>query len=193
MNQQKLTVTRRQGMRLACRGVTAIELIITVSILALTLALGVPGYNTMLHKNRISATSNQLHTTLQVARIEAVKRRRAVRVCPSADSSSCRDDGDWSDGWLIYEDQNSNNAPEAAEIIRLVGDIESGVAIEVSAAIEDYLQFQPTGIAVGSGGLNGEFRICHAESNSYSQVLGVSAAGQVNLKQRTQTDCSAAG
>ena len=48
-------------------------------------------------------------------------------------------------------------------------------------------------IAVGSGGLNGEFRICHAESNSYSQVLGVSAAGQVNLKQRTQTDCSAAG
>ena len=174
------------------RGITLVESLITLAIAAVTLSLAAPGYSSLLHKNDMRAASGLLHTTLNVARIESVKRRRAIRVCPSADSASCRNDGDWSDGWLVFEDLNANGAPDAAEIIQLVDSLEHGVAIEVSTSIDQYLQFEPTGIAGGNAGLAGEFRICHEDSNAYSLVLGVSAAGQVSFKQSIQVDCSEA-
>lgn len=173
----------------AARGITVVELLMTLSISAILLAVGIPTYSGVMQKNRIGTTSNLLYTSLNAARGEAVKRRGGVRVCPSANGSSCRGDGDWSEGWLLFEDQNSNNAPDSTEIIRVVDGLESGIAIEVSTPISGYLQFQPTGIMTGSGGNAGEFRICHAESSVHSHVLSVSPAGQVRLAQRTQPDC----
>ena len=183
--------TSRRGWKYSGRerGVTVVELLMTVSIAAILLTVGVPTYSNVLHKNRIGTTSSLLHTSLNVARGEAVKRRRGIMVCPSSDGSSCREDGDWSDGWLTYEDLNSNSSPETTEIIRVVDALDSSVAIAVSEPISGYLQFQPTGIMVGSGGNNGEFRICHGDSTVYSHVLSVSPAGQVRLRQRTQSDC----
>ena len=181
------------GQSYGSRGVTVMELLITISIIAITLSLAIPGYSSLLHKNDIRAASDLLQTTLNVARIEAVKRRQAIRVCPSADSATCRDDGDWSGGWLVFEDVNTNGEPDAPELVQMIDSLEHGVAIEVSANIGEYLQFEPTGIASGNAGFGGEFRICHENSNAYSRLLGVSAAGQVRLKQRLRTDCSAEG
>ena len=173
------------------RGITVIELLITISIIAITLSLAIPGYSSLTHKNDIRAASEVLHTTLNVARIEAVKRRQPIRICPTADGATCRDDGDWSGGWLVFDDANTNGQPDGLELIQVVDSLEHGVAIQVSASINEYLQFEPTGIANGNAGFGGEFRICHENSNAYSQLMGVSAAGQVSLEQRVQTDCSA--
>jgi type IV fimbrial biogenesis protein FimT len=153
------------------------------------LTVGIPMYSSVLQKNRIGTTSSLLYTTLNVARGEALKRRSDVRVCPSSDGASCRGDGDWSDGWLTFDDVNSNDSPETAEIIRVVDALESGVTIVVTEPISGYLQFRPTGVMVGNAGNSGEFRICHVDSSVFSHVLNISTLGQVSLEQRTQSDC----
>lgn len=196
MKYQEISMKLETGQKVGRKsslGFTVMELMIALSIGAILLTIGIPEYSAILHKNRIGAASSSLYTSLSVARGEAVKRRNGIWVCPSADSSSCRDDGDWSDGWLIYEDLNANNEPETSEIIRVVDEVDGDVKIEVSSSITQYLLFQPTGIAIGNNGNNGEFRICHDESNAFSRVLSVSAAGQSMLRQRTLTDCSEAG
>lgn len=179
--------------RKAIRGLTMVELLIGLTIGSILLVVAVPTYSTSVQKNRIGTTSGLLYTSLNLARSEAVKRRNQVRLCPSVDSVSCRNDGDWSNGWILYDDMNSNDAPDPDEIIRVVDSLENGIALEVSASIAGFLQFQPTGVTVGNGGNNGEFRICHQDSTVYSHVLSVSAAGQVRLQQRTSSDCSEAG
>lgn len=181
----------RRGRRYTGKvsGVTVVELIMTVSITAILLVVGTPMFSGMLQKNRIGTTSSLLYTSLNVARGEAVKRRNGVKVCPSSDGSSCRNDGDWSGGWLTFEDMNSNNTPQSGEIIRVVNELDGNIAMIVSAPISGYLQFQPTGIMVGNGGNSGEFRICHGNSIVYSHVLSVSPTGRVRVIKRTQSDC----
>lgn len=172
-------------------GFSVVELMIALAVCAILLVATGPAFSAVVHKNRISAASNQLYMSLYAARGEALKRRSAVRICPSANSTSCRNDGDWSDGWLIFEDANTNNAPDAAEIIQLVDGFDGDINMQVSTALSEYVQFQPTGVAVGNGGNSGEFRLCHADSNASSRAVSISVSGRVNSVKRARTDCDA--
>jgi type IV fimbrial biogenesis protein FimT len=177
----------------AHRGVTAVDLMITVAVAAILLVGGVPTFSATVHKNRIESAASQLYASLSLARGEAVKRRRGVRICPSADAAACRADGDWSDGWLVFADANGNNTPEAAEVIRVVDGLEAGIAIEVSSAFAGYLQFQPTGAAAGNAGSSGDFRVCHADSQVAAQALWVSPAGRVEQHRGESPSCGEEG
>lgn len=177
------TSGRASARRAACRGVTVVELMVVISILAVLLTVGIPGYSNLMHKNRISETSGLLHVSLHMARGEAIKRRRPVQVCPTADGASCRDDGDWSEGWVVFADSNGNNTPDAGEVVRLVDMLGKGIEITASPTVEDFLRFEPTGFVWGSGGAAGNFLICHAEHHVHSNTLHVMPAGQVRLQQ----------
>lgn len=62
-------------------GFTAIELFITVLIIGVVSAFAVPSMNNIIKNQTISSTSNEIISTLQVARTEAIKRSTTVRVC----------------------------------------------------------------------------------------------------------------
>lgn len=59
-------------------GVSLVELIIGIAILALLMALGIPEYSTFLNNSRVRATAETLVGGLNMARAEAVKRNRRV-------------------------------------------------------------------------------------------------------------------
>ena len=96
------------------------DMMIGLAAAAFVLCTGVPTYSYMAQKHDIKSVSSQLYLSLNDARNEALRRRSPIRVCPSAHGGSCRDDGDWSDGWLIFEDVNENNKPGSAEIIEFI-------------------------------------------------------------------------
>lgn len=70
------------------RGFTLLELLTTVSIIAITLALGVPAYSQVVAANRLATGANGLIAALAYARSEAVKQGAVVLVCKSADWKS---------------------------------------------------------------------------------------------------------
>jgi type IV fimbrial biogenesis protein FimT len=190
-NENMKTIKTKANTRKQDLGLSVVELMIALSVASIMVTTAVPSYSAVVHKHRISAATTQLYVSLDTARSTALKRRSAVRVCPSADGSSCRNDGDWSDGWLIFEDVNANNTPDTAEIIQLVDGFDGEINIQAATTVSDFVQFQPTGAAIGSGGNSGEFRLCHSNSNAYSRVINVSASGRVTAVNRTQTDCNA--
>ncbi len=168
------------------RGFTLVELMITLALGTIMLVIAVPSFSTLLERNRIGSAADHLYASLAVARGEAVKRRSTVRVCPSADSETCRDDGVWSDGWIVF--------PEGAigDIIKAVPStsLAEGVDIECDVAVENGVEFQATGSTWDSA-TNGAFWICHSNSDAPSKEISTSPSGRIEYTTRAQTDCAA--
>lgn len=84
------------------RAFTLIELMVTISVLAVVIALAAPSFSSMLQESRLSALSTEVQSALQLARSEAVKRRENITVCRSnAAQTACANGTDWATGWLI--------------------------------------------------------------------------------------------
>lgn len=90
------------------RGVTLLELAATMAIACLLLGLGLPSYLQMTQQWRADATRNLLLSHFASARLTAISHRRITAVCPSnGPDSGCRQDGDWSHGWLMFFDPDT--------------------------------------------------------------------------------------
>jgi len=89
-------------------GVTLIELLVTLSIVAIIVAVGAPAMRDFFAMNQMSAAVNDLVTSLHVARSEAIKRETTATVCPSTNwdtpNPTCTPLGSLADGWIVVID-----------------------------------------------------------------------------------------
>ena len=88
-------------------GFTLIELIVTVAIAAIVLAIAVPSFQETITSNRLTTFSNTFVASLNLARSEAIKQNRRVTLCSSTDGLSCATGG-YQQGWIIFIDSNNN-------------------------------------------------------------------------------------
>lgn len=90
------------------RGFTLIELIVTVAIVAIVLAIGVPSFQGMMRSNRAAAHTNDFLSSLNLARSEAIKRGIGWRVvmCPG-NQAGCSGTA-WGNGWIVFIDADAN-------------------------------------------------------------------------------------
>lgn len=65
---------------LHARGFTLLELLATMVVLAVLVGVAIPGMTELVRNNRVTAQTNELVTTLNFARTEAIKRGRRVQV-----------------------------------------------------------------------------------------------------------------
>ncbi|WP_020411443.1 GspH/FimT family pseudopilin [Microbulbifer variabilis] len=84
------------------QGFTLIELMVVVTVLGIIVAVGVPSFSTLIDNNRMSTMTNDLSSTLQYARSEAVRHRGAVQVSAIG--------GDVKDGLRVWIDVDGNGA-----------------------------------------------------------------------------------
>jgi two-component system, OmpR family, sensor histidine kinase TctE len=106
------------------RGYSLVELIVTMTIVAIVIGIAVPSYKYVTNSNRVSAEVNLLLGDLQYARSEAVKEGSTVTVCPSNNANtstpSCLTTGaNWNTGWLVFSDINASGALDTgAQLLR---------------------------------------------------------------------------
>jgi type IV fimbrial biogenesis protein FimT len=126
------------------RGFTLIEALVVITISAILLAVGVPMFNGTIASMRASEAANSLVASLEVARVEAIRRGIPVTLCrvPSAASTACDSAAsggyagdDWGVGWVVWADV-PNDPPAVADVANVIDD-------------NDRLQFQTT---LASGG-----------------------------------------
>jgi type IV fimbrial biogenesis protein FimT len=89
-------------MKHRLRGVTLIELMITLAVAIVLLAIGIPAFQSMQASGRLNSQTMALVTALNAARSEAVGRGIPVAVCARASDTSCGTD--WTNGWLLFTD-----------------------------------------------------------------------------------------
>ena len=62
-------------------GFTLIELVVTMAVLAILVTLATPSFTSIMNNNRLTSNANEMLTTLQSARMEAVRRNARVVIC----------------------------------------------------------------------------------------------------------------
>lgn len=97
------------------QGLTLIEMLITLGILAIMSAVALPSLMDTLSRMSVNSASRVFNNTLSLARSEAVKRGRNVSICPSASGTDCAA-GVWSSGWIIFIDANGDANGSAGSV-----------------------------------------------------------------------------
>lgn len=94
------------SLRRRSAGFTLLELMVTLTVMAIMLGIGVPSFQDMMRRNRLATQTNALISALALARSEAVKRGVRVTVCPAnVNQDACSDSGDWAEnGMIIFTD-----------------------------------------------------------------------------------------
>ncbi|WP_444918938.1 GspH/FimT family pseudopilin [Microbulbifer sp. JMSA003] len=89
-------------------GVTFLDLIIVITILALLATIAVPIFNDLTAQYRSKAKQWELFEILIYMRNKAYSERLSFTLCPLGNNNTCS--SDWSNGALIFKDMNSNGS-----------------------------------------------------------------------------------
>ena len=138
------------------RGYTLLELLVTVTALSVTLAIGVSSFQAAQRSARRDGALHLLTASFATARITAVSRSVPVTVCPSAGGQQCDKSMAWENGWIIYLDPRREDSPrDVAQILR-VEKSPSGLLIRATAG-RYRLRYLPSGL---SSGTNLSLKLC---------------------------------
>ncbi len=88
-------------------GFSLIELLVTISIVAILGGVVAPGFTEFIRDNRQTSQINTLIGAIHLSRGEAASRRQLVTLCASSDAASCNTT-QWEHGWIIFTDTNNN-------------------------------------------------------------------------------------
>lgn len=81
------------------RAFTLTELMITIAVAAILMAIALPNMRYTIFDNRITSKTNELIGALNFARTEAITRRRLIQVQPVTVTSG----NEWGAGWKIMD------------------------------------------------------------------------------------------
>ncbi|KRG69154.1 GspH/FimT family pseudopilin [Pseudoxanthomonas dokdonensis] len=113
MSSSVLTTRRPTLLQDSYRGLSLVEVLVTMAVLAILVSIGIPSYQALIQRQRVDATMHLLTSHMASARLSAVNYRMITVVCPSdGHSRICRTDGDWSQGWMMFRDNDGNHQPD---------------------------------------------------------------------------------
>lgn len=162
-------------------GFTLIELVIVLTIVSITLSIGVPSFQGFIKSSRVAGLTNQFVTSVNYARSEAVKRGSRVTVCKSANQSTCTAGGDWDQGWMVFVDTANFGVWDAGEeIVRVQEDFEGATTLKVVSGVGSALSFLPRGRLVT--GQSGQLSLC---DNHEARTININAVGRTHIVEAT--------
>ena len=150
------------------KGFTLIELMVTIAVAAILLAIATPSFTSIINSNRLTSAANEMVATLQAARMEAVRLNTTVNVCSGCDGSA--------DSLVAFIDANDDGDADAGETVR-VGTVNP--AVQVGGGTD--VVFLSSGFGYDAADPNGallatQFRFCIPTTSPAETVRVVSVA-----------------
>jgi type IV fimbrial biogenesis protein FimT len=149
--------------RSLAKGFTLVELMVTISVLAVLMAVGIPSFQGVIASSRVTTATNDFMATLAQARSNAIRRGGRVTVCKSSDGANCLTTGNWEQGWIMFNDDDHslvNAKVDAGETITFASPaLTNGIVMKSNM---DYVSFGADGLPKNMNGSAyfGTIRIC---------------------------------
>ena len=162
-------------------GFTIIELLVTLAVLAVLLAVGAPQFSKMTKDNRLQTESFALRGAISAARSKAQTLRQPVTLCRSTDGVNCST-GSWGGGYITFVDADGDGQVDDAgtadseQVIQVRAMETVGVDIQFSQG-NDRVLFDMYGNATAS---TGTFTFCDDRGSSDARGMILSAVGSLS-------------
>lgn len=154
------------------KGFTLIEMMVTVAILAIILGIGVPSFQTLIERNRVSSAGNKLFTALTTARSEAIRRGQNVTITRTGNS--------WAEGWSIA----AGNTP-----LRFENALSNGIGITSTNGITSVV-FGVNGRVTTPANGYAMFKVCFTGSTVNAREIAISEIGHIQSRVASTTGCN---
>lgn len=155
-------------------GITLIEQIMVLAIIAVLLSVATPSLHKILTRSTVQTAQTDFIAALRHARSTAVFSGKRTLFCPSIDGAHCASTTHWEQGWLLGTDANHDNQPDGAP--RYTGTSRAGKLLIRSSTGRQLVRFQPDGSA---GGSNLTLLFCVPDGQSPALSVVVSNSGRV--------------
>ena len=184
-------------------GFTLIELIVTMALAAIILTIGVPSFREALQNNRRATQINEIISTFNIARSEAIKRGVQVTLCKSTNGTSCNTtacdastgNNCWEQGWITFSDSDGDGTVDTGETIINVHDaLGSNLTLRASSAFTNWIAYGGNGTSRGSGSAatdtdaNRTFKICDVRGVDQARFAMINNTGRLNIREKQAGD-----
>ncbi|MDZ7663689.1 GspH/FimT family pseudopilin [Thiohalophilus sp.] len=146
-------------------GFTITELVITLGVLSIMLALATPSFTQMIKSNRLATQANEFVSTLNVARSEAVKRRDVINIT-AADASD--GNNEWGPGWEVTN--------SGGDVLFESDGLHPTLTLDSSNDLGSY-QYQATGMIDNGDTL----MLCDDRSGANGRQITITNTGRVSV------------
>ena len=156
------------------RGFTLFELMIAIGVAGVILSVGVPNFIGIMQNNRAVNDTNDLVTSLNLGRSEAIRRGSTISLCSSTDGATCSASNDWSTGWIIRT--------TAGEVLRAWPERSGGAGI-LNGNVGQ-IQFQSRGSLAPGVPPQLQLRLPHCTGDQ-GRDIAVNSAGRISVSKVT--------
>ncbi len=163
------------------KGFTLIEAVVVITIMAVTIAIGVPALNKVQAKNRIKGTANELAAVLKQGRSEALAQRRNFRLVAINAAALTNK---WGRGWRLVSKLSLAAATDKTTLEQNI--LSSTMNINASPALSELVFVASTGmITLADGTLTDVvFSVCDSGFGTGIDVA-ISRLGRIAVTNHT--------
>lgn len=170
------------------KGFSFLELMITLGISAILLGLAIPSLQSWHGDSAIVASTNEFVSSIHTARSAAVTRGVRAGMCPSLDPNSanavCSASASWSNGWIVFVDDNDNGVRDdpAEDLLLQMEELSAGFDITTDPVFQDLIYFSVNGTSVTTASIPIAGKITLKYGASEDREITVSANGHVSTQ-----------
>ena len=160
-------------------GFTLYELMITVMIVGVVLAFGIPNLRAFTQNSRMTSTANDLHAAFHLARSESSRAKTNITICASANSMAADANcgGTWDQGYIVFVDENGDLLKSQDEsVLRAHPKIAKGVSLAVE---NDATYFSYASTGLGRQDVDGISRVVMCDERGNVVAAGGSSASRL--------------
>lgn len=166
-------------------GFTLIDLITTLSVASILLAVGLPNFNTQLQQARVKTATHQLLEAIALTRTQAVMSSKRTTISKQ---------NNWNEGWIIFIDTDNDGKHDADEKLIHTQEKLKDIKIIANKPVANNVSYIGTGESRNASGTNGggfqagTFTICPTvKGKGYELILA--KGGRVRIAEANEDKC----